>query len=42
MEVKQIFFHHKTTVNTVALFYLQHRCIFNQFVGSNLGKIEPS
>lgn len=42
MEVKQIVFHHKTTVNTVALFYLQHRCLFNQFIGSNLEKIEPS
>lgn len=42
MEVKQIVFHHKTTVNTVALFYLQHRGLFNQFIGRNLEKIEAS
>lgn len=42
MEVKHIVFQHKTTLNTVAMFYLQHRCLFNQFIGINLEKIELS
>lgn len=42
MKVKQIVFHHKTTLNIVVLFYLQCRCLFNKFIGSNLKKIEPS
>lgn len=43
MEVKQIVFHHKTTLNIVALFHLECRCVFNKFIGSsNLKKIESS
>lgn len=42
VEVKQIVFQHKTTLNIVAVFYLQCRHLFNKFISSNLKKIEPS